>query len=380
LGILSGAPRALIHARFRHIFMMDGAAEKHDVAVFSFSGQGAFAQANLASGESVADGFVAGPENRLAAQAIAWTIARSERSYSPLVLCGPPGTGKSHLARTLASSCEGCLYTTAADFARELAEAIDAQTVGEFQARYRSAAMLVLEDLGQLSDKRAALLELQHTLDALEAREAQAIVTSHIAPAEIPALPRSLVSRFSGGLIVNLSAPAVAARRILLDRFLASRGVRLTANALQTLTEKLGGSVAQLQGAAIRLAAAVGASDQAAPIIVDLTTAKQFLDDRPRERRPDLREVGLTVAKFYGLKVTMLVSSSRRRQVVLARSVAIYLGRLLSGASLAALGRHFGGRDHTTALHSCRSIERRLPRDAQLRGAVGTLQRILSAA
>jgi chromosomal replication initiator protein len=360
--------------------MMDGAAKQLDVAVFSFSGQGEFAPVERASGVHAASDFVAGSENRLAAEVVGLTAAGGGRSYGPLVLCGPPGTGKSHLARVVADSRDDCVYTTAADFARELADAINAQAVGDFQARYRSASLLVFEDLGQLCGKRAALAEFQCTLDALEAREAQVVVTSHAAPAEMPGLPAGVANRLSGGLVVPLCAPSSAARREMLERLAASSGVQLSADALRLLTDKLAGSVRQLQGAMLELAAAAGPSDMAAPAVIDLATAKQFLAGRRPAYRPHLKDVSSAVAKWYGLKTAALASSSRRRQVVLARSVAMYLGRMLAGASLAALGRFFGGRDHTTALHSCRSIERRLPRDAELRGVIGTLERMLQAA
>jgi chromosomal replication initiator protein len=360
--------------------MMDGAAKKLDVAVFSFSDQGAFMSVESASGQCADGDFVAGPENRLPAEVAGWIAARSRKSYGPLVLCGPPGTGKSHLARAVAGSRDDCVYTTAADFARELADAINAQAIDEFQARYRSAALLVLEDIGQLCGKRAALAEFQHTLDALEAHEVQVVVTSHATPAEISGLPAGLVNRLNGGLVVPLSAPGSAARRVLLRRLAVSSGVELSADALRLLTDKLSGSAVQLQGAMLELAAAAGPMDPAAPAIIDLAAAKQFLAIRHPAYRPHLKDVSSAVAKLYGLKTATLTSSSRRRQVVLARSVAIYLGRMVAGASLAALGRFFGGRDHTTALHSCRSIERRLSRDADLRGVIGTLERMLSAA
>jgi len=222
--------------------MMDGAALEHDVAVISFSRPGALAPADSASSDRAADDFIAGQENRMAAEAIRWIVADGRSSYSPLVLCGPPGTGKSHLARALAGSRDHCVYTTATDFARELSTAIDAQAVEDFQTRYRSASLLVFEDLGQLCSKRAALVEFQHTLDALEAREALVVVTSHVPPAEISGLPASLVSRLTGGLIVALSAPGSSARRVLLARLAVSRGVQLSADALRLLTEKLTGS------------------------------------------------------------------------------------------------------------------------------------------
>jgi chromosomal replication initiator protein len=269
--------------------------------------------------------------------------------------------------------------TNAADFARELAAAIDGETVAEFQAKHRSADMLVFEDLAQLFGRRAALVEFQHTLDALEAHEAQVIVTSCAPPADISGLPAGLVSRLSSGLVVMLSPPASAARRVLLERFVAAYGIQCGAPTLGLLTEKLRGTAPQLKGAIMELAAWLGSANREKTLVVELDQAKRFLASRRGGLRPHLKDVGLAVAKFYGLKAAALASSSRRRQVALARSVAMYLGRLLAGASLAALGRHFGGRDHTTALHSCRSIERRLLRDAELRGALGTLERMLSA-
>jgi len=300
------------------IFMMDGATIDHDVAVISFSGRGTIAANDSVCSDRAAHDFVAGPENRLAAEAVGWIAARSRNSYSPLMLCGPPGTGKSHLARAAADWREDCVHIAAADFARELAEAIDAQAVEEFQARYRSTSLLILEDLGQLCGKRAALVEFQHTLDALEARDALVIVTSRIPPAEISGLPASLISRLSGGLVVSLSPPGLAARRVLLERLAASRGAQLSADALRLLTEKLTGSVVQLQGAIMELSVFVGVTDPPATVSVDLAAAKQFLTDRQPAYRPHLNDVGSTVAKFYGLKAAVLASSSRRRQVVLA--------------------------------------------------------------
>ena len=357
---------------------------EHDVTVISFSAQNEFQAASPIAGaisdEGAAGCFIAGPENQLAAKALGWLAENSDQSYSPLVLCGPSGTGKSHLSRDVAGARQGCVHTNATEFARELAAAIDGGTVAEFQSRHRTAEMLVFEDLSQLSAKRAASIEFQHTLDALEAREASVLITSRVPPAEIAALPAGLVSRLNGGLVVTLSPPALAARRAILRRLAISRGIQFDADALDLMAEKLNLTAPQLRGAIMELAAGFDAEDRNTSLVVDLDRAKRFLADRRPASRPELTEVSSAVAKYYGLKPAVLSGPSRRRQAVLARNVAMYLGRLLAGASLAALGRHFGGRDHTTALHGCRSIERRLPRDAELRAAVGRLERTLSAA
>ncbi|HEY2882846.1 MAG TPA: DnaA/Hda family protein, partial [Pirellulales bacterium] len=340
--------------------------------------------------------------------------------YSPIVLCGASGSGKSHLADGIGQVRGDAICVTGADFARQLAAAIHNHTVAEFQARYRQAAMLVLEDLSQLERHAAAMLELLHTLDALAEREAPVVITSRVAPSEMSRLPAALKSRLSGGLVLTLASPGPAARREILERLIAARGVAIEPAALELLAENLPGTASELQGALTELELAFadqnslsrgsqnrrcderagvrvpkeklssdspalspcplprgeGSAEASNPIQVE--HIRRYLAARQASNRPSLKQIAGVVAKFYGVPVTALSSQSRRRQVALARAVAIYLGRTLAAASLPALGKNFGGRDHTTALHSVRTIKQKLLADAELRGAIGTLQTLLA--
>ena len=157
--------------------------------------------------------FVAGPENYLVEPAIENVLHRGVAAYNPLVLHGQSGTGKSHLARGLAAAWrkrfpeQAVVYTTAVDFARELADAIETQAVVDLRRRYRSAGLLVFEEAGRLADKPAAQAELIHTLDAILRKGGQVVVTASAPPTELRGLLPALQGRLSAGLAVPLSAP-----------------------------------------------------------------------------------------------------------------------------------------------------------------------------
>jgi chromosomal replication initiator protein len=339
-----------------------------DVFTISFTRSGTGCA--LPTGESPPGGFIAGPENRLAKVAVE-ALLDGGAGYSPVLFCGPSGTGKSHLAHGVAQARGGVLFTSGADFARELATAIDRGEEARFRDRYRSAEVLVVDGLTQLAGRPAALAELRQTLDDAELREACVVMTSRVPPDEIKGLPPALVNRLKGGLTVPLLPPGIAAKRAVLEHFAGDRGLAISPQALQLLAESSNLSVAECRGVLVELGVSGGTE-------IGIDQVRRHLAVLRGRRSANPKRVMSAVAKFYGLKSAALQGPSRRRQVVLARAVAMYLCRSNGSMSFEALGKHFGGRDHTTALHSCRSIERRLKHDYELRGAVETLQRSLS--
>jgi chromosomal replication initiator protein len=384
---------------------MDGAAVEHDVFAISVTaGTVRSASPNAAAQTSPASAqfrdnseFIVGPENRLAGSTVLWLLNRAGHSYSPLVLYGASGTGKSHLAQSIAASRDDAVYIRGSDFARELVTAVEKNAMADFRHRFRTGALLVFDDLSQLIGRRAALEELQHTLDALEARDATAVIISRRPPQEMAKLPPALRSRLSGGLVVKVSPPGVAARRHLLERLALVRGSDLPPEAAGLLAEQLHVTAPELCGHFAQLEMEVrtggGRAKQTQkirddqpirsdgfnePLKIEFQHAQRYLLHRRAQHRPSLAQVSTEVAKYYGLKPAAMSSQSRTRQMVLARAVAMYLGRTLCGASLKALGKHFGGRDHTTALHSFRQLQGRLAHDSELNGTVDRLRRVLT--
>lgn len=362
--------------------------------------------AGISRGGPLAE-FVAGPENELAVTAILSALESSQRFCSPLVLYGPSGVGKSHLAGGLA--CEwlrrfpqsAVVHLFAAEFARDLSEAVETQNVSEWERKLRGAALLILEDLDHLAAKPAAQEHLARTLDVLERRGALVVATSSVAPYEANHLSAALRSRLSGGLTVPLALPGLSARTEIVRRLAAERGLPLDDEGAAALAAGLATGVRDLQGALLFLAqaqrasaadassansevgsATYGTATQRFLTLGSLTLGGEevaaYLATRRNERSPSVAAVAGRTAKYFSLKLTELRGPSRHRNLALARNVAIYLARNLTGQSLEKIGKYFGGRDHTTALHACRRIAELAEVDPETRRAVVTLREALS--
>ncbi|MHB1033943.1 MAG: DnaA/Hda family protein [Pirellulales bacterium] len=324
--------------------------------------------------------FLAGPENGLAAVAVHALLDEPITPYNPLVLYGASGTGKTHLARGVFQEWKRrrlpapAISTTAADFARAYADAIESQSIGEFRARHRAAGLLVVEDLAEIASKEAAQQELLHTLDAVLEQGGKILITLSAAPNQVPSLLPGLVGRLSAGLTVPIVPPAAPTRLAVLEELAARRGVRLLPEAARLLAEGFAATVPQLAGALVQLDAALVREDAS----IDAARVLAFLGERAASSSPSLRGIAALTARYFALKVAELKSPSRQRAVVMARSVAMYLARQLTGKSLKQIGDYFGGRDHTTVLHGCRKLQKLVENDPgtqkvilHLRGRLG---------
>lgn len=326
--------------------------------------------------------FLAGPENRLVPVAVRSVLEGSASGYNPVVFCGPGGTGKSHLARGLAGQWKAryrrrqVLYTTAADFARELRDAVDTQATDEFRTRYRKAALLVLEDLGWLADKHPVQAELEHTLDQRLATARQVVVTAPAAPSRLAGIIPRLQSRLECGLTVALSPPDPDARLTILRQLAGQQKIELSGSASEMLAEGLPVTVPELAEALVQLELPARLEGGT----IDAEAAGRFLAQRNGWGTARLRDVALTTARFFALKLSELRGPSRRQAVATARGVAMYLARRLTPKSLEQIGQYFGGRDHTTVMYGCRKTEGLLKDDPSICQAVKQLQeKLLSA-
>lgn len=371
---------------------MDGAASQHEVFALPLIASTASTtplSASIATAKSphqssrrttppASTDFFVGPENRLVASIVADFLNSPSYTYSPIILCGPSGAGKSALAEHIAQLHQNALLTRAADFTFELATAIERRTVSEFRAKYRTAEMIVLDDLSQLDGHRAALQELQHLLDASESREVPVLITSRRPPSELSDLPAALRNRLSGGLVVPVSLPGTAAREKILARHAVNRGVVLSEQSLKLLAEKFPVTAAELRGIVNQFDFQSAADKTAHCKTIEPDDIRAFLARRQQASpRTSLNQISALVAAYYGVKPAALLSASRRRQTVMARALAIYLGRTLCNCSLKALGKHFGGRDHSTVLHNFRQIQSQLAHDLQFATAVDQLRQSL---
>ncbi len=326
--------------------------------------------------------FFAGPENRLVEPAVLGILGRRPTTFNPLVLYGPSGTGKSHLARGMAATWKvnfpqnRIAYTTAVDFARELSEAFEAQSVDDFRRKYRDADLVILENIGELAARPTAQEELICTLDAIIQRGGQVIATAPAAPKEIDGLAPALQSRLTAGLCLPLAPPGPDARRAILQRWTSLREFQLADPILKLLTEGLAGTVPELLGAMLQLEVPAREAGRT----VDARHVREYLAHRDEAVRPKMRDIAVLTARHFSLRLSDLRGASRRRPVVVARDVAIYLCRQLTRETLSRIGEYFGGRDHTTVLHACRKTEEHIEIDPAIQQALDQLQRSLCGA
>jgi chromosomal replication initiator protein len=303
-------------------------------------------------------------------------------TYSPLVLYGPAETGKTLLTQLLASRWESQRPKSAVviwngqEFVRGYADAVDTNSISDFQRRLRQADLLILDGLDALANRPGAQQELLAACDAIEQRQAQVVVTSRAAPFELTNLLPGLIGRLVSGLLVPVAPPGSAARQSLLKELATQRRIPLSSEVAEQLAQRLDEidsaqhwTVPQLEQLLTRISELL----QRDPTAAVSSMVKDCLESQGISPAVTLASITAAVAKHFGLTATELKSVSRRQLIVRARGVAILLSRQLTKESLDRIGHHFGGRDHTTALHACRKTEELLSVDPMLQQAIEQL-------
>jgi chromosomal replication initiator protein len=339
--------------------------------------------------------FVIGKSNELAAAA-AYAVAEAPgRNYNPLFIYGATGLGKTHLMQAIAhavidrSPTTRAVYVQAEQFINEVIEGIHANKMAEFRRRYRSEAeLLLVDDVHFLEGKEATQEEFFHTFNALHQSGKQIVVTSDRPPNEIPGLEARLVSRFESGMVADIGQPDLEHRTAILRKKAEQDHLELTIpdDVLRFIAEHVRSSVRELEGCIIKLL--LYASLKHREITIEL--AREALSDkikpatepdgdRGRRGAPTIDRVQEIVARRWGVTPEGLRSKARTKRLTVPRQVAMYLARDVLGMQLVEIGQAFGGRDHSTVIHSIDKVGRQLARDTTFRERVSQARIELSA-
>jgi chromosomal replication initiator protein len=335
------------------------------------------------------DQFVIGDSNRLA-HAAALTVAEMPaHAYNPLFICGPPGVGKTHLLSSIASLLLShspgltVRYSTGEAFTNEFLGALGARHTDDFKTRFRHIDVLLMDDVQFLERKTRTEEEFFHTFNALHDGGRQVVITSDRPPRDLQALEDRLRERFEAGLVADIRPPELTTRLAILRKRAQHDHIDLGDDqALHVIAERIDTNVRALEGALIRVVAFSSLTGRA--LTGDL--AVEVLDSlyprtKPSEQpgRHSITEIQAAASEHFGISKDELLSSARTPRVAWPRQVAMYLARELTGESLPAIGRQFGGRDHTTVLHAWRRTSARITADEGSRMAVKELCETLDA-
>jgi chromosomal replication initiator protein len=314
--------------------------------------------------------FVVGACNQFAAAAAKSVAENPSRSYNPLFLYGGVGMGKTHLMHAIGRELTDrfatmrIIYTSSERFMNEMISCIRTDRMQQFHQRYREADVLLIDDIQLLGTKERTQEEFFHTFNELHDHQKQIVISSDSPPKEIPGLVERLRSRFEWGLIADIQPPDLETKMAILDKKSEAEGLQLPDDVRVFMASKTKHNVRELEGALVKLIAY--SSLTGTP--VNLQMAQQVLKHlvHTQDRKVSIDSIQKAVAERFQIKQSQLKEKSNTKKVVYPRQVAMYLVKELTDASLPEIGRAFGGKHHTTVIHSIHKIEQMRQQEPEL--------------
>lgn len=323
------------------------------------------------------EGFVVGSSNRFA-HAATMAIAESPaKAYNPLFIYGGVGLGKTHLMQAAChyiSEKQNDLrlfYTSSERFTNELISAIQNRTTAKFREKYRNVDVLLIDDVHFIAGKESTQEEFFHTFNVLYDAHKQIVLSSDRPPKTIPGLEERLVSRFEWGLVTDVQPPDLETRIAILKKKAERNLTNLPEDVLYFIAEVIKTNIRELEGALIKVIAYASLENK----VISLALTKDVLKDvlLEEEKKISIELIQKKVADYFDVKISELKAKKRNRQIAYPRQIAMYLSRELTNMTLPDIGEHFGGRDHSTVIHSYEKILKELKKNQNVKNLLNRL-------
>jgi chromosomal replication initiator protein len=323
------------------------------------------------------DTFIVGSSNQFAHAACRAVAEAPSRSYNPLFIYGGVGLGKTHLMHAIGHYVLErdprlkLTYVSSERFMNEMVNALRYDHIIQFREQYRSVDLLLVDDVQFLSGKEGTQTEFFHTFNALHESQKQIVISSDCPPHEITSLEERLRSRFEWGLIADIQPPDLETKVAILKKKAEAEAVPLPDNVALYIASKIKSNIRELEGSLIRLVAyaSLTSRDISLPLAQDVLKEILVHD----ERAVTIEVIQKFVADYYHLKLVELKSRNNSKSVAMPRQIAMYLCKMLTRASLPEIGRSFGGKHHSTVIHSIRKVEERRKADGDFNSLVNNL-------
>jgi chromosomal replication initiator protein len=313
------------------------------------------------------DTFIVGPSNQFAHAACCAVAEAPSRSYNPLFIYGGVGLGKTHLMHAIGqyvlrhNTALKLTYISSERFMNEMINAVRYDRILDFRERYRSVDVLLVDDIQFVSGKEGTQTEFFHTFNALYDAQKQIVLSSDRPPHEITALEERLRSRFEWGLIADIQPPDLETKVAILKRKAETEAVPLSDSVALYIAGRIKSNVRELEGSLIRLIAYASLTGREISLELAHEVLRNVLDSD--EKAITIETIQKFVSDYYQLKMGELKSRNNSKSVAMPRQVAMYLCKRLTHASLPEIGRSFGGKHHSTVIHSIKKVDQLRKRD-----------------
>ncbi|MCR4374140.1 MAG: chromosomal replication initiator protein DnaA [Acidobacteria bacterium] len=323
------------------------------------------------------DTFIVGASNQFADAACRAVAEAPSRSYNPLFIYGGVGLGKTHLMHAIGHYVLNhhpglkLTYISSERFMNEVINALRYDRILEFRERYRSVDVLLIDDIQFIAGKERTQMEFFHTFNALYDAQKQIVLSSDCPPHQIAQLEERLRSRFEWGLTADIQPPDLETKIAILNRKADSEGVALPSDVALYIAGRIKSNIRELEGSLIRLLAYASLTGRE----ISMALAQEVLRDilRQDERAITIDGIQKFVADYYQMKMVDLKSRNNSKSVAMPRQVAMYLCKTLTNASLPEIGKSFGGKHHSTVIHSIKKVEEMRGKDAVFNNQINSL-------
>jgi chromosomal replication initiator protein len=331
------------------------------------------------------ENFVIGAGNQFAHAASQAVADTPGRRYNPLFVYGGVGLGKTHLlnaighriikTRTVSNPAKVC-YISSEEFTNELVNSIRFERMDGFRRKFRSIDVLLIDDIQFISGKERTQIEFFHTFNSLYENKKQIVITSDKLPRENPDFEERLKSRFEWGLIADIQPPDVETKVAILKKKAALENIYVPNEVAFYLASHINSNIRILEGCLIRLGAFASLTKQEINLEMAKEALKNFIQDK--EALITIDSIQKKVSSYFNLKPKDLRSKRRLKQLVVPRQIGMYLARKLTNSSLIEIGEKFGGKDHSTVIHSLKKIEEKCNHDQYTKNVVADLIKVIT--